>query len=98
MMAKFEEQKHLYYWGVNQKGYINGHDSGKCQKQYKPIDVSQMFSSLYCSIPKTPSPSSSIGRDILEIHAPIVLPQIDGTPQKLTSINQLDTLVAKVKI
>ena len=71
MMAKTEEQKYLYYQGVYQQGYSDVHASGKCWKQYEPLDASQLFALHYYPYTKKMSPSSSIGRDILEIHAPI---------------------------
>ena len=67
MMAELEEQKHLYYQSVYQQGYSDGHASRKCQKQYKPINVSQMFAPCYHLPTKKVSTSSSIERDILEI-------------------------------
>ena len=65
MMAEFEKQKHLYYQSIYQQSYSDGCASGRCWKQYKPTEISQMFGPSYCPTPKKPSPSSSIERDIL---------------------------------
>ena len=84
-MAMFEEQKCLYYQSVYQQGCSKDHASGRCQKEYKPINVSQIFAPHYHPMPKKTSPSSSGERHILGIHAPNFDPQINETPQTPTS-------------
>ena len=74
LIGESNEQKHLYYQSIHQQGYSDGHASGRCWKQYKPVDISQMFKPHYQPTPKKPLPSFYTRKDVLEIHVPIFDP------------------------
>ena len=81
-MFEFKEQKCTYYQAIYQHGYSDGHASGKFQRQYKPIDVSSIFTPHYCPSSKKSAlllPYS----DFLKIYTSILDIQISEISQKL---------------